>query len=67
MKRRRLKEEQIIAILREHEAGILVSELSRKHGFAESDLLPESLQNPRQRKRKRKRTASHQCPNEYRS
>lgn len=35
MKRKRFKEEQIIAILREHEAGVPVSELSRKHGFAE--------------------------------
>lgn len=38
MKRKRFTEEQIIAILKEHEAGIAVADLSRKHGFAEGTL-----------------------------
>jgi putative transposase len=32
MKRGRFSEEQIIAILREHEAGAKAAELARKHG-----------------------------------
>ena len=35
MKRKRFKEEQIIAILKEAEAGVTVANLSRKHGIAE--------------------------------
>lgn len=38
MKRKRFSDEQIIAILKEHEAGVSVSDLSRKHGFAEGTL-----------------------------
>ena len=34
MKRSRFKEEQIIAILREQEAGVSVTELCRKHGVS---------------------------------
>ena len=34
MKRRRFSEEQIIAILREHEAGVSTKELCRKHGMS---------------------------------
>tara|TARA_Y100000034_G_C6860649_1_gene391635 strand:+ start:78 stop:344 length:267 start_codon:yes stop_codon:yes gene_type:complete len=34
MKRKRFKEEQIIAILKEAESGISVKELLRKHGVA---------------------------------
>jgi putative transposase len=34
MKRKRFTEEQIIAILREHEAGVATKELCRKHGMS---------------------------------
>ena len=34
MKRNRFTEEQIIGILKEHEAGITVGDLSRKHGVS---------------------------------
>ena len=36
MKRKRYSEQQIIQILKEAEAGIAVSELSRQHGFSQS-------------------------------
>lgn len=36
MKRKRFKEEQIIAILKEADAGVPVKELCRKHGVSES-------------------------------
>ena len=35
MKRKRLTEEQIIAIVKEHEAGAKVADLVRKHGVSE--------------------------------
>ena len=35
MKRSRFSEEQIIAILKEHEAGVSVSDLCRKHGVSD--------------------------------
>ena len=38
MKRKRYTEEQIISILKEHEAGASVSELARRHGVAENTL-----------------------------
>jgi putative transposase len=38
MKRSRFSEEQIIGILKEHEAGIAVSELSRKHGVSDASI-----------------------------
>jgi hypothetical protein len=34
MKRKLLSEEQIIAILREHEAGVATADLCRKHGMS---------------------------------
>lgn len=34
MKRSRFSEEQIIGILKEHEAGIAVADLARKHGMS---------------------------------
>ena len=36
MKRKRYTEEQIISILKEHEAGISVPDLSRQHGIAQN-------------------------------
>ena len=38
MKRKRFTEEQIIAVLREHEAGAKTADLARKHGIAEATL-----------------------------
>ena len=38
MKRKRFSEEQIIAILKEHEAGVPVSELCRKHGVSDASI-----------------------------
>ena len=38
MKRKRFTEEQIIAILKEHEAGVSAADLARQHGFAEGTL-----------------------------
>ena len=38
MERKRFTEEQIIGVLKEHEAGVTVAELSRKHGSAEGTL-----------------------------
>lgn len=34
MKRKRFSEEQIIAILKEHEAGVATADLCRKHGMS---------------------------------
>jgi putative transposase len=38
MKRIRFTEEQIIAVLREHEAGVKTADLARKHGISEATL-----------------------------
>jgi putative transposase len=38
MKRKRFTEEQIIGILREHEAGGKAGDLARKHGISEATL-----------------------------
>ena len=38
MKRKRYTEEQIIAILKEHEAGVAAAELSRRHGVSEQSI-----------------------------
>ena len=38
MKRKRFSEEQIIAILKEHEAGVAVADLCRKHGMSSASL-----------------------------
>lgn len=36
MKRSRFSEEQIIGVLKEHEAGVKTSDLCRKHGISEA-------------------------------
>jgi putative transposase len=36
MKRKRFTEEQIIAVLKEHEAGAKTTDLARKHGISEA-------------------------------
>ena len=38
MKRQRFTEEQIIAVLREHDAGAKPADLARKHGISEATL-----------------------------
>jgi len=38
MKRKRYSEEKIISILKEHEAGASVPDLSRRHGVAENTI-----------------------------
>ncbi len=38
MKRKRFSEEQIVAVLREHEAGMKTADLARKHGISEATL-----------------------------
>ena len=38
MKRTRFTEEQIVAVLREHEAGMKTADLARKHGISEATL-----------------------------
>ena len=38
MKRKRFSEEQIIGILKEHEAGVSVSDLCRKHGVSDASI-----------------------------
>ena len=38
MKKARFKEEQIIAILREHEAGAATADVCRKHGISSATL-----------------------------
>jgi putative transposase len=38
MKRKRYSEEQIISILREHQAGTSVPELARRHGVVENTI-----------------------------
>ena len=38
MKRSRFSEEQIIGILKEHESGIPVSDLCRKHGVSDASI-----------------------------
>jgi putative transposase len=38
MRRSRFSEEQIIGILKEHEAGVSVSDLCRKHGVSDASV-----------------------------
>ncbi len=38
MKRKRFTEEQIIGILKEHEAGVPVADLCRKHGVSDASI-----------------------------
>ena len=38
MKRRRFSDEQIIGILKEHEVGVAVADLCRKHGVSDTSV-----------------------------
>jgi putative transposase len=38
MKRKRFSEEQIVGILKEHEAGVSVSDLCRKYGVSDASI-----------------------------
>ncbi|MBS1165546.1 MAG: Insertion element [Proteobacteria bacterium] len=38
MRRSRFSEEQIIGILKEHESGVPVAELCRKHGVSDASI-----------------------------
>ena len=38
MKKKRFTEEQIIAVLKEHEAGVKTGDLARRHGISEATL-----------------------------
>ena len=38
MKRKRFTEEQIVGILKEHEAGVPVTELCRQHGVSDASI-----------------------------
>ena len=38
MKRSRFSEEQIIGILKEHEAGVSIADLCRKHGVSDASI-----------------------------
>jgi putative transposase len=38
MKRKRFSEEQIVGILKEHEAGVSVSDLCRRHGVSDASI-----------------------------
>ena len=38
MKRKRFSEEQIIGVLREHDAGVKTADLARRHGVSEATI-----------------------------
>ena len=38
MKRKRFTEDQIVGVLKEHEAGVAVRELCRKHGVSDASI-----------------------------
>jgi putative transposase len=44
MKRSRFSEEQIIGILKEHQAGLGAKELCRKHGVSDADILQMAVE-----------------------
>ncbi|MEY9593163.1 putative transposase [Bradyrhizobium yuanmingense] len=58
MKRSRLSDEQIIGILEDHEAGVSVADLCRKHGVSDASIYKWKAKFFQRRALQRKRAVS---------